>query len=267
MVVVLFVRFPGPEVADRLTVPDAVEEKSHPGMTVGEEESPHTGGDAGEEGLTEKDIPAGPGVGVEGESPSDSDLTAAPDAKTFREWLARDEPANAKDREDWLAQGVAVAKARRPRMREWIQEDPGRAVREGVTPRMFAALPREIQELVERPVAGEGFFGVMAVCNHGAGEEHVGSCEIRHEVVFGFGTKEAEAYKAGVYGERLEKMTVEEDSIYGVILDDRIALHEHEVVVVDDGEGAPGGRFAVYFRGRVRYADTLGEAERISEEF
>jgi hypothetical protein len=194
-------------------------------------------------------------------------IALPPRADTLEAWLAQGEPEGAKDREIWIGRGLVLARERRTQMSQWIQEDPERAIQEALTPRMFAALPPEIQEVVERPVAKEGFYGVLAICSHGPDEEHIGSCEIRHEVLFGFGTFEAEAYQAHIYGARQEKMTVEQASLFGVILDDQIALHEHDVVIVDDGEGAEGGRFAVYYRGRSYYADTLEEAERIRDSF
>ncbi|MCC5844267.1 MAG: hypothetical protein JJU05_08455 [Verrucomicrobia bacterium] len=251
-------RLPSFESAQGEVDPEDAGRETTPGRAPGEA----TERDTPERALTERTEreprgrPAVPG------------LSALPaQAGTLRSWLAQGEPEGSKDREIWVARGLALARERQPRMREWIQSDPERALEEALTPRMFAALPEAVQALVERPVAEEGFYGVMAICNHGPDEEHIGSCEIRHEVVLGFGTFDAEAFQANIYGAREQKMTVEQDSIYGVVMDGQIALHEHDVVIVDDGEGAEGGRFAVYYRGEVRYADTRADAERIRDTF
>lgn len=262
--VVQYMTSPGPEVPGEPQLPEIPRDRAEP---VEEQDEPEKGVDPVEsveqasEGVAGEDDVVRPEMREEAVM-LEADRRMVPAAATFQEWLSMGEPEGSKEREVWLAEGMALAQARQPQVREWIQEDPERAIEEALTPRAFAALPQEIQALVERPVAKEGFYGVLAVCSHGQGEEHVGSCEIRHEVVFGFGTMDAEFYKANIYGERQEKMTVEQDSIYGVILDDQIALHEHDLVIIDDGEGTPGGRYAVYYRGQVVYADTLEAAER-----
>lgn len=156
---------------------------------------------------------------------------------------------------------VAWAEARRSRMHALVRENPEAALAEALTPRRFAALPAEIQALVERPVADEGFYGVLAVCGHGPNEDHIeGACEIRHEVVLNFGTFDAEGFQASIYGTRHQRMTEESASIYGVVVDGHMALHEDDVVVVDDGEGFPGGRYAVYYRGEEWTTDDLDAA-------
>ncbi len=183
---------------------------------------------------------------------------------TFEEWLRklRSEPA-AQD----TALGLKLAEARRERMASLIQNDPEKALAEALTPRMYADLPPEIQARVERPVVAEGFYGVLAVCSHGEGDGHSSACTIQHEVILGFGTFEAEVFRASIYGQRKEKLTVEQDSIFGVVMDGHMALHESEVVIVDDGEGQMGGRYAVYYKGQVAYAETLENAEALAQRF
>lgn len=191
---------------------------------------------------------------------------AAQVALDWRSWLRSSPPADPQLREEWVARGMELAKSRRTEMAEWIEEDPRRALEAALTPRQYAALPAEVQALVERPVAGEGFYGVLAICGHGPEEDHIeGACRIEHEVVFNFGTFDAEFYKAAIYGAREQKLTVENDAIYGVALDDRIALHEDGAVIVDDGEGAEGGRFALYYRDTVSYSDDLDALKDLRE--
>lgn len=198
-------------------------------------------------------------------TPADDGASAAsPAAQTLLDWMRQPVPATEAARNAWLQEGRALAEARRPQMAAWIVDDPRRALSEAVTPRQFAALPEEIRSLVERPVVEEGFFGVLAICGHGPDEDHIeGACQIEHHVMLNFGTFDAEGFTASIYGAREKKMTVESDSIFGVALDGHMALHEDEIVIVDDGEGWPEGRFAVYYRGNVRFADTQEQAEAL----
>lgn len=175
--------------------------------------------------------------------------------RSLRDWMA----AGGRD-EAGLNEGIRLAEQRRKRMREWIEEDPERALAESLHSWEVEALPPEIRERVERPVSGTGFYGVGAICNHEPGEAHGSTCEIFHEVAFGMGTASADIYKASIYGHRESMLTREEAPIFGVALDDRIAVHEDDVVLRDEGDNAPGGRYAVYAGERVTRFDDLPEA-------
>ena len=161
---------------------------------------------------------------------------------------------------------AAWAKQRRSRMAALIREDPEAALAEALTPRQYAALPASVRAMVERPVATEGFYGVYAVCDHAAGESHGVDCEIRREVVLGMGTFDAEALRAHVYGRRQDQATEENESLYGVVMDGEIALHEDEAVLVDEGPDVEGGRYAVYHRDTANYFEDLAEAEAFRDQ-
>lgn len=199
-------------------------------------------------------------------APADVPPLPLPEVSRLQDWLGQMALTEESGQAEWLARGIALAEARRTEMAELIQTDPKEALARALTPRQYAALPAEVQALVERPIAAEGFYGVLAICGHEPGAEHIeGACEIRHEAVLGFGTFDAEAFQASIYGEREQKLTVEQDSLYGVAMDGHIALHEHEAVIVDDGEGAKGGRYALYHRGDVHYSDDLEALQAMRE--
>lgn len=158
---------------------------------------------------------------------------------------------------------IAWATARQPTMHALVRENPQEALATALSPRQYALLPEALQALVEKPVTAEGFYGVLAICHHGADEDHTAGCTIQYEVVTGFGTDAAEGYRASIYGERHQRMTEENASIYGVVMDGHIALYEDDVVIIDDGEGFPGGRYAVYYRGQQWTTDDPDEARAI----
>ena len=155
---------------------------------------------------------------------------------------------------------LAWATARRSVMYALIRENPREALAGALSPRQYALLPENLQALVEMPVAAEGFYGVLAICSHGADEEHINICQIEYEVITDFGTETAKGYKASIYGERHQRTTEENASLYGVVMDGHIALYENDVVIIDDGEGFPGGRYAVYYRGQQWSTDDPDEA-------
>lgn len=151
-------------------------------------------------------------------------------------------------------------------MMEWILEDPERALDMAITPRQHERLPEAIRKWVEKPIAEVGFYGVLATCNHGSDEEHSAACEISYDVVINDGTPDAEFYKASIYGERYQYLSEGEASLYGVVLEDRIALHEYDAVLIDDGPDFPGDRYAVYYQGEAFLFNNQKEAEALQEE-
>lgn len=251
-------RTPAPTPLDPPTVPDAPEETSGeiPGAAV--------------------PVPGMPPIDEHGPEavqplplPMDSEVSSPPwegRELTFNEWLQIPPPSEADARGAWLERGVELAAQRRTQMTTWIEEDPRQALDVAVTPRQFERLPGEIQVLVERPVTGEGFYGVLAVCHHGEGEAHTQACEIHHEVVMNFGTFDAEAFKASIYGDRENRMTEENASIFGIAIDGRIALSADDVVIVDEGPVFGEERYGIYHKGLAGTAPDRNTALEIALE-
>ncbi|MCC5789198.1 MAG: hypothetical protein JJT75_06160 [Opitutales bacterium] len=219
-----------------------------------------------------------------GESPSPSE---APEGKTetseaappeesaersagltnFEDWAESPRPQDAQAEEEWLAQGIALAKERRELMAHLIVEDPEEAILSAISPRRRAQLPAEVRSNLEELVTDEGFYGVLATCNHAPGEEHLSTCEISQEVVLEFGTFDARAFKANIYGQRERRLTEENTSLNGVAVDGNLALYEYDAIIFDDGEEFAPDRFAVYYRGQEHLAATLEEAKELQADF
>lgn len=180
---------------------------------------------------------------------------------TFVDWVRGYQRATQIERREMIQAGLELAQARRAEMARMIREDPQQAMQEALTPRQYGALPPEVRELVERLIVTVGMYTVAAICHHGPDEPHGSGCHLEFGAILGFGTFEAEFFRAGsVYGSRKHRQTEEEASLYGVVMDGYMALHEDDVVLVDDGEGQAGGRFAVYYRGHEHLFDDYAAA-------
>lgn len=198
--------------------------------------------------------------GLSGTGSSDPILSPNPAPLQTTETILKEETEE-ENPEDQLA----WAKRRRIWMKDLIRRDPERALKEALTMKERAALPAEVAAEVEQVVSGKGFFWVLAVCNHGEGEVgHASDCEIKHEVVLG-----GKAYRAYVYGKRLEKLTTENDSIYGVAVDGELALHEEIMVRMDPEdlvEPPPEGAVVVVYEGETRIFEDEEELTEWREE-
>jgi len=111
---------------------------------------------------------------------------------------------------------------RRRYMHKLIQEDPERAIQEALSLQNRAGLLPEVADEIEQIVSGQGFFGVMAQCNHSEGEHaHTENCRLYYEVRI-----EGRVYHAHVYGKRLQQRTRENETLFGVAVGNDLALHE-----------------------------------------
>jgi hypothetical protein len=170
----------------------------------------------------------------------------------FNAWLRRFSAASTKDREAMEGQGVALAKARRQAMAELIATRPEDAILLAVPASHRAGLPMAVSDALESIVAGEGFYGVLAICDHDQEGGHTASCRIEYDVALG----DAQ-YKASIYGSRRERLTEENASLYGVALDGKLALHEDDFVVLPgtavSSDPARADQLALIYKGQTRY--------------
>ena len=172
----------------------------------------------------------------------------------FSEWVSRyaKSPTPALETE-----GVALAKARAPVMQRLIADDPQRALALAVTPRIRAALPASVLAHVEREIAGEGEYAVLAFCNHAAGADH-GADRIERSV-----TIAGEHFTAHVGGAGWKRRSQRHASIYGVALGGELALHPGDVKVFAAKELAgvvpetPG--VAAIYKGGWHWLDDAGQ--------
>src|SRR6185436_12152877 len=87
--------------------------------------------------------------------PSDGRHIAA-----FAEWLRRYQETPQAGRDAMVDEGRALAEARRPELKQWIQSDPRRALSAAVSMVARQELPPAIVELLEERVNGRGALRV-----------------------------------------------------------------------------------------------------------
>lgn len=171
----------------------------------------------------------------------------------FNEWMRRYASANPARRGELIDEGRSLVAARRQVMAGLIATNPRAAVMTSPSLAQRADLPAEISDQLEQIVSGEGFYGVKAICEHDPGVGHAAGCRIEHDAVL-----EGVVYKAFIYGDRKGRLTEENASLYGVVLDGLIALHEDDWVVMPASEveanPAHAGQLAVIYKGRTTYA-------------
>lgn len=81
----------------------------------------------------------------------------------FNDWSARYLAAARGARRDLLAEGQALATARRGVLARLIAAEPRRALENAVPMVVRRQLPAEVVALLEERVSGKGFFGVLGV--------------------------------------------------------------------------------------------------------
>jgi hypothetical protein len=92
-------------------------------------------------------------------------------ARAFSGWAHQQTiPSNAD--EQALSEGLALAKLRRTAMKLLIQQDPDTALEQALGYAEYAALPAEIQVLVEKPFSTTGHLEVQIACGDGISQFH-----------------------------------------------------------------------------------------------
>ena len=135
-----------------------------------------------------------------------------------------------------LAEGLRLAERRAMAMADLIARDPDRAVALAMPAAERDQLPAAVRERIERHIAGTGFYGVLAVCEHGEGEHGTG-CLIRREARIGDAS-----WRAFPVTTLRRTTTVESATIEGVALDGDIALAAVAAEASEDpGPALPGG--------------------------
>ena len=147
---------------------------------------------------------------------------------------------------------IAAFTARRAHLARLVREEPEAALAAALTPHEYASLPPELQALAERPLAGVGFYGVLAICTHDPLTGHSAACRIERHVFL-----EGREIPVTIYGSRRDRITEEEASLYGVELDGVLALHADDAVVLPaermSDDPARAGQLALIHRGHVSF--------------
>lgn len=181
-----------------------------------------------------------------------TELEIPPPVAAFDAWLRRFQAASPQDRDSLATEGLALAKARRQTMAELIANHPENAILLAVPLAQRDGLPAGVTDSLESIVAGEGFYGVLAICDHDPEKGHTGTCRIEHDV-----TLDGTQYKASIYGSRRERLTEENASLYGVALDGKLALHEDDFVVLPgtavSSDPARADQLALIYKGQTTF--------------
>ncbi len=157
-----------------------------------------------------------------------------------------------------LAEGLALAKARREALKELIIADPEAALRQSVPYGMRRALPPAVQELLEEPINAAGRYEVSIACSFGE-EDHMDAVER-------FASFDNRRLNAYTYGRRLDVTTKKTLSLTGIAIDEVMALRDQPARVVPPDEaaarGLPPGAVVVEALGEVRAFASREEFDR-----
>ena len=150
----------------------------------------------------------------------------------FRDWTARYLAAAPSARAKLLAEGIALAKARRLALSSLIKEDPENALALAVPMTVRQQLPAEILALLEERVSGRG---ELALIGKTSIEGQPATNSVYRSALIG-----SQEYTAYVYGRRVRQTTLPATSLVGIALDGRMAVNESPVRVLEAGELANG---------------------------
>ena len=152
----------------------------------------------------------------------------------FSAWSDRWLGAPAAERAALVAEGVALAGARRAELKAMIRNDPQAAIAAAVPLAVRAQLPEEVSALLEQRVSGEGRLAQLGVL--GVPGEHVAVPIYKEATVNG------ETFRAYTYGRRETQATKVGISVLGVALDGTLAVSESPLRVLEPGEVPAAGQ-------------------------
>ena len=159
-----------------------------------------------------------------------------------------------------LAEGLALASARREALKQLIVADPEAALRQSVPYGVRRSLPPAVQKLLEEPVNAAGRYEVSIACGFGE-EGHVDAVER-------FASIDDRRLNAYTYGRRLDVATKKTLSLTGIAIDEVMALRDQPARVVPPDEaaarGLPSGAVVVEALGEVRAFASREEFDRFA---
>jgi len=130
-------------------------------------------------------------------------------------------------RRSMIAEGIALARTRRAPFQKLIAHHPEQALKQAVPMVVRQQLPPEIASLLEERISDRGFFGVLGTIGAPADAPPV-SREVQ--------LADGRTLTAHVFGERLNQLTTENATFWGVAIDRDVALSESRVRVLEPGE-------------------------------
>lgn len=147
----------------------------------------------------------------------------------FTDWTRRYLEAAAAERPTLVAEGVALAAARRPVFKELIRQDPRQALSGAVPMVVRQELPQQVTALLEERVNDRGALRVY----QGVGPDNESSAETHRIAELANGR----TYAAHVYGRREESVLwLPNAAVNGVAMDAELAVNEAPYRVMEIGE-------------------------------
>ena len=152
----------------------------------------------------------------------------------FEVWQIRYFEASATEQANLLAEGLALAKARRPVMLDLIKINPADAIAQAVPREVYNKLPELILQELETPLAALAELALIQTCFHPEGAPAGHSHDTYRATVI-----DGQEYRAHVYGSRLIQASIPETSLYGYALDGHLAVADARVRFISEGEPLP----------------------------
>lgn len=167
------------------------------------------------------------------------DVAAQPLAEqpihAFTGWTQRYLAATPEEKTRLEPEGRALVMARRPVMKQLIEDDPQRAL-EVVVPRVVRQqLPAMIVAQLEKPVSNKGDYNVYL------GKPAPGVAVPAKELALRYFESDGTSYKAHVFGELKQVMSRKNFPLQGYALDRELAVAPNAVRRLEDGEFIPKG--------------------------
>lgn len=147
-----------------------------------------------------------------------------PALTAFAAWAKKYVAATPAARTGMEKEGLELATARRPVFQQLIREDPRTALQMALPPETLDLLPESIRSQAEYWVSGRANTSLFRAEESGPYAVNVRELMIRGQI-----------FLAHVYGRRLDQATFWDHPVYGVAMDNRLALAERPVRVVVEG--------------------------------
>jgi len=153
----------------------------------------------------------------------------APAHVAFRSWTERYLAAAPAEREVMEAVGLATVEARRVELARRIERDPEGALAAAVPLAVRTRLPAAVVARLEKRVSGPAELSLLAATPIAGGPPPAAP-------IFRSALIDGEEYRAHVYGRRATQATLPAAALFGIALDDAIAIADSPVRILEPGE-------------------------------
>lgn len=159
-----------------------------------------------------------------------------PASDPFRVWISEYSAlsANSQSREEILQAGIALAKARRPRMEQLIRENPRQALAEGLRFHEWTALPEEIKPEVEQPFSATADYSYLPICREPGTPRLPGE----PDAITLISLQDGKTRSSFSYGMRANLTSKNSLPAQGIALGDLAAMREETFQIVEPAEEA-----------------------------